>query len=781
MTQYRPYENCVLQFHRAIAHISPGNYRVLRATVEHLLIITMEEAAELAKRKTRTDRRKVYYHPAPVLIPTDRVLAGMGVQPPEAEVIAYEPPTVFRMSDAEIVKHVEIENGVEYKFSEAQLQERDATLALIDPLLLALPDEKLLEPRAIARWISANGLRKKKTRILHAVHRYLAAGRQKNVLLGNKRLCGAPGRSRIPEPSDVTETSNFQRPGRPDALEKAGKRERYRCNSEDVEQLQAGWAMFSKRMSLEDAHIRTAWTFYSKLVDTPSGGRKRVLLPDNERPTKASFRYHGEKIDAKKLKQARMTESEYQKRYRGLAHKMDDGLSMVGSFGFLDSTGCKVNLVSTNSRVKVVSPAHRTVLQEGSIPGLLMGWSIGFHSIDAEIVKSVLASAALPKEELFDRYEIDMSDLGPYPCVYYRRLLADNGEARNFEMTAKAELEQMDIRWIPTGRSDLNGSVEAGHGAIHRRYDYQCPATNFGRQKKRGEDHPALFAKLNLFEYIRGFLWHVQWKTYFEPVPELRTAEMVRMKVAPYRYDIFQFMVDNGYIERFEITEAEIRASLYQKWPAILKSDGIHLLRDDSGNKREYIQDGRFSSKMLRDSGHLELARVTDKGVPITVRIESSTPDAVWFAVAGKGLVRIPNASIERIVLNEMSLVDMMAEQDQTHLDSLNRRGADEQHKAEELAARDEIHEHADKEKKAELKALKEETGKAPSKKEQTAGRRDNRQEEKELQGRQISNAPVPLRIASPPPVLLEMLDDDDDPVASLALANLQLTAKVGI
>lgn len=636
-------------------------------------------------------------------------------------VTRWEAPGYWSMSDDEYCQ-----DGLTKKEKQKRvnrLAARDATWAMIEPIVGnqsvrdIARDPVRLRPKVLKQ-AKERGVNP--TTVYRSLHIYLASGGVRSSLIPNTHLRGAPGREKI---------RNTTKLGRKSRLEKSGEAgdARFVPTKQDTQRLANGYALRGRGRTDKDAYLLTCAVYWSTLLPD----RTTKLLPANERPTITQFKYWGEKLNTAEARKKRIGSNAWASKVA--AGSTQDQVCAVGQMAMLDSTSTDVYLVSMWSRLKKLPPMHRTIVKEirsTAVIGFYVGWE---NPSSATALQAVLSSAE-SKVELCARFGIEIKD-EDWPFLLCKHFIADNGEMKASYVTEAEKEFRFGVEYVKSYSGQSKSDVENQHHTDHKRLDHKVPGNTGGRQRKRGEDHPADDALWNYYEYMREFLLMIIAYNN-EEVPHLAPTAMLKEGVAPTRINILKWMMARNMRADIPCDVDQLRAYTLPPRPAVMTKTGIRLLMPDG---TRHVPQIRFFAPQLQKSHLFAEALKNASSVAIKVKYRDDDLSQVWFALPS-GLTRIPNVSSDDEFIREATLVDHVQWIESEDVKKDKKRAEEDQAKLDELLRREGISGRAKKEVKAERAALPSK----PSKKDNRSDLRRKRDEEMTALRRQTAPSSEP-------------------------------------
>lgn len=638
----------------------------------------------------------------------------------------FEPPGHWSMSDEEYLEAAPTQKERERR--QKRLASRDATWDMIEAIVGNQP----------IREIAANpvGLRSKvlkqakvrglnPTTVYRSLHIYLSSGGVRSSLIPNTHLRGAPGQEKVQTSTKL---------GRKSRLEKAGEapKERYVLTLQDKQRLANGYNLRGNGKTVEDAYLLTCAVFWSTLLPD----KTTKLLPANQRPTKTEFRYWGKKLNTAEARRKRIGSDAWSSKVA--AGSTQDQVRAVGQMAMIDSTSTDVYLVSMMSRLKKLPPMHRTIVKEMRSTAVI-GIHVGWDAPSSTTALQAVLSSAESKVELCARFGIEIKD-EDWPSLLCKLYIADNGEMKAAFVTEAEKEFRFGVEYVKAYSGQSKSDVENQHHTDHKRLDHKVPGNTGGRQRVRGESHPAEAALWNYYEYMHEFLlMAIEYNN--EEVPHLAPTAMLKEGVAPTRINILKWMMARNMRADIPCNVDQLRGYTLPSRPAVMTKTGIRLLMPDGIRQVPHI---RFFSPELQASHQFAEALKNGSSVNIKVKYRDDDLSHVWFALPS-GLNRIPNVSSDDEFMREATLVDHLQWTQSVDLRMDKKRPEEDQAKLDTLLRREALTGRAKREAKAECAALP----KMPAKKDARSDLRRKRHEEIAALRAQNSQAPVPTPAAN--------------------------------
>lgn len=582
-------------------------------------------------------------------------------------------------------------NETERTRRQERLRRRDQAWQLIEPIVR---DESLRD--------IALDTRKRRTRILkqaterglnpttvyRTLHIYMASGGVLNSLIPATDRCGAPGK----------EKEHRTKLGRPSRVAKADPDYKpYVLQESDKQRLATGFLLARKTVSQHDAYLLTCAAHWSVITNETGRELKLDLLPEHLRPTFSEFKHWGRRLNTTLCRKRRLGIDRLREKKKITAGSTQDQVVAIGQIAMLDSTSTDVYLTSMWSRRKKLPPMHRTIVKEIRSTAVI-GFYVGWESPSSATSLLAILSSAESKIEICRRFGITITD-DDWPFFLSKLFLVDNGEMKAQILTEAERQFRFGIEYVKAYNGQGKSSVENQHHTDHKRLDHKLEGATFGRARERGEDHPALGAIWNFWEYMHEYIQMIIAYNN-EEVPHLAPTAMKKAGIKPTRINVMKWLMERNMRADVPYEVEQLRAFTMPSVPAVMTANGIHLLMPNSTRR---LPGHRFYLPELQVTPAFRKALEKDGSVPIFVKCASDDLSCVWFAT-DDGLLKIPNVEADDDLLCEGTLTDWIqyiesedlrkdlqrTVRDQEQLDTLLRRKATATRGKRQLAAEDE-------------------------------------------------------------------------------------------
>lgn len=589
------------------------------------------------------------------------------------EALAPSVPSWWSKSDADFLHECPKDRWIRQGDSwvAPQVHKREAKWTWIEPLIARHERKEIQSIADLDALVPARAteLKLQPNQIYDALHRYFAFGEIKDALLPNTPLSGGKGQERYGK--------NGVRLGAPNAAAKAGNTELAGkiCDEQDRQNMRDGYQMFVRRgVSKNDSFLAFSSTFYSEGFKVENGYQLPLLLPAHQRPTEREFFDHGPENQDRNAMLCRMFgEAEWAKDYRSLIGTAQDGVHSIGQVGSIDASPIDVNLVSCFDWQVPIGVPRGLFVRE-----VKLGLWCGAHNViggpATEDALLTILRAALSKEKVLRRLDLDRIHPDDFADFLFIRLLSDNGELRAIKgIETCAQKVRTSIEFVQSGRADRNSPSEGGHHGRHAGLDHKLPGTTYGRPARRGEPLPISKALLNLYGYER-LLWQwMHWANTKQLVPHLVPTEMKRAmagkRYLPTRIEIYRWAKDEGYVTLPRGEPLYLKSVLLPAFTASVVRNGLVLHRPRTGDRVELLNAALFNSAYIEQTALYHNFGPNDPR-HVGVRVDPDDLSEIILADE-RGVHVIPNVTNDVIVVREYYLPDLVAFNDANRLKNI--------------------------------------------------------------------------------------------------------------
>lgn len=542
-----------------------------------------------------------------------------------------------------------------------QLKNRDERFAAIKPLVCkaggteSKPVSEIFSDPMFAHRLKerARELGKATITLRKWINRYWANGSTRSGLIaGYAGRCGNPGH----------EKKQDSKLGRSPRLFKTGhwKTRGYSLSQQDKQRLGLGFALISRENTPRDAYLMTCSAFWSTHEESAPGQVHATLYPREMRPSFDQFMRWGSRLHGKSVRDILLgpTASRQVKKTSGKSEQ--DSIVAVGQQAMFDGTSTDVYLVSILSRLKKLPPMNRLILKEsrtGVIFGMYCGWE---PPSPKTALLAVLHGALKDKRAWAKRFGVDIA-IDAIPGLLPRSVLADNGELKGTEPTEFEQQYGIGFYYTPAMMGAAKGGIETEHQKFHKHVDHKIPGTTHGKQRKRGETHPALEALWNYTEYMPELIRHIVWHNTVQEVPDLAPIRMLldEPDIKPTRINIYNWLTRQGLNVGLNVDYNDLRAYTLSDIDAVICKNGIRLMGKIHGHKTR-IPRLRYTSEALAKSGLLTKVKLTGKVIPVRMKMDSTDLSQAWLPTRG-GLIRVTHYERDSFISRRMVLEEWIS------------------------------------------------------------------------------------------------------------------------
>lgn len=616
------------------------------------------------------------------------------------------------------------------------ISERDRNWGFISPLFEKSTIAQVLEQKLYRAWPAkrAAELDVDARLVARALRIYLLSLGEKGSLLPAHHKQGGGGK---PKFSTVPT-------GRPAEHPRSDGTFGTVADNDAREQMRDGYRKHKKAgTSVEKAYIRTLTEHRAENIEQDGADCTVKLLPPGKLFSLAQFQRHGPRgyLSASAINAGETPE---QQRHMLRTKVRTLRPQLVGLVTQIDSSPVNVRLVSAASSLVTLGTAHRTEATDEEL-GYVWGLYIGFEHPSTCTQLLAELNAAEDKLALCASHGISI-EAGEWYSHVSEQVKQDNGEGKaenNFG--AVQEMERTGAFARPYRWED-KAQQESHHNSHQVNVEHQLIGTNQGRPRKRGEVDPRQEAALTIRDYVAEALRHVIWRNNKERVEHLLTVEMRKAGVKPYRRDILEWCMKEGYMALGRRDVTALRARCLPTLKASLQANGVHLF-DPTSSRPRLIKGMVFNSEWLAASGLLADAHRRRK--TLLVRINPSRPTAIFVQFDEIGMQELTLQTNDPLQL-ELTLAEWLGVQASDRAFAAEQRFDDLNDAASDLKRKDRLNAQRKGEKQQEIK-------KAPVKPNRRAGVRDMRENT-----RQERRATSPLYIHGPED------RDQSDPIDTL-------------
>ncbi|WP_180125376.1 hypothetical protein [Rhodoferax sp. BLA1] len=487
------------------------------------------------------------------------------------------------------------------------------------------------------------------------------------------------------------------------------------CNLKVRQIFAMGWRKFKKPgVSVQTAFTKTLNSWFAKSVAWNGTSAKVALKPEAFKFTAEQFSRWGRAgEDALTPTQIEQGETAARRTYLRRQNKMKDRFLSANGEAFLDSTSTDQTLVSSASRLKVLSAPWRTDVMGASID-YIFGHHVGFESPSAMTALLSILHAAEDKVGYCARYGIKIAPRD-WHSMTFKKILTDNGEGKGQLSLKTLEEIESGASFGPAYDAINKAPLESGHRRTQKQLDHQLPGSTMGRRKRRGEPDRSVMARLNFFEYMPRLIERVLHHNNVERIV-LPSLEMRRDDVEPTRRGVLEWLLEKGYVSSSPVDLQALRVKSLPLLQGSMQADGLHLFDPTFAGKR-LIPNLAYRSDWLMRSGML--AKSAMKRVHLDVHLNPSDLSQVWVNLNGLKCLTLVSADPDML---ELCLLDWLIISRDDRLKGFLSRVDETKQRSNQVASIDRDVKKANRERNAEIK----QRGTPLTKNELKANRRDN-------------------------------------------------------
>jgi hypothetical protein len=538
------------------------------------------------------------------------------------------------------------------------LKHREQQKELIEPITSEFGEFELLELGLLQELVHARSktlgyATTKKVR--QTVLRFLLGCGHPNALLPNWGEIGGKG-------TDKFTKKKTGAPSRRRSLPHAAPE--HVSDEHDRRKLKEGYRKHKrKRVSNHVAYLRTMeeyWPGNEAVVHRSE--RKYFLLPANQRPTEAAFRWAARSL--RSASRINMGELVHRAVKRALMGSRADGVVAVGQLGVIDCTSEDQTLVSAVNCLKVLPSSNRTLVVDVKSEYIL-GIYCGFEHPSTLTSLLAILNCAADKVSFCAQHGVYIS-VGDWHSRVPKRIRADNGELKSEQGIKTMTASEVGLEFVRSYAGDMKSLVEATHLMMHRHFDHHVAGSTQGRAKERGEPAREEEACRTFEQNMKYVIEAVLYINNEQPVPQLLTVEMRKDGVQPTRRSIYEWCVDKGYVTSEPIDMDTLRAHCLPKLKAVIHRDGIHVF--DPRDERRLIPGLVYVGAWLAESGLCE--RATRGRIPCELQLDPQNISEAF--VTREGLRELSLKTTDPLV-KELTLFEylQMTDEDKDVVDAM--------------------------------------------------------------------------------------------------------------
>jgi len=506
--------------------------------------------------------------------------------------------------------------------SEKQKADRDTKWDMISSLVASEIPGQIFLPGEMSQMVAARalelGLHRKQ--IHRVLCKYWRNGQVRNSLLKDYTNVGKSPRVYNPETP----------PGRPASYQGVELDRAKMLEATDKACIKIGYELYvdDEVSTISHAYGQMLKKFYSEkdLSKNPEAGLR--LLPATKIPSLRQFDYWGKKFfDIVSTERGRLGERKWLKDRRPLNGTVRDKLRGPCHQFEIDATIADIYLVNSYSRHMLIGrPVIYVVID--SFSGMIVGVYVGLEGPSWNGARQALFNAFTSKQEFcaLNNVIIEPED---WPCHHLpQEVFADRGEMLGSAAEVLATGLGIELGIAPPYRPDWKSMVESRFSVLNSLTGIRwLPGGVAARQKERGERDYRLDATLNMKEFTKIIIKSVLHYNSFHRQPDRLTEKMVSDDVSPTPLSIWNWALENGYVE-----------------PNYRPDDLIylHLLPTDNGTVQKsgvLFKGMYYISEVLIDQNWLAKAR--SRGVwSVQCWYDPNSADHIWIQANDKKFIR---------------------------------------------------------------------------------------------------------------------------------------------
>lgn len=538
------------------------------------------------------------------------------------------------------------------------LKHREQQKELIEPIIREFGEFELLELGLLQELVHARSkalghATTKKVR--QTMLRFLLGCGHPNALLPNWGEIGGKGKEKFTKKKTGA-------PSRRRSIPHAAPE--HVSDEDDRRKLREGYRKHKrKRVSNHMAYLRTMEEYWpGNEAVAHRSERKYFLLPANQRPTEAAFRWAARSL--RSASRINMGELVHRAVKRALMGSRADGVVAVGQLGVIDCTSEDQTLVSAVNCLKVLPSSHRTLVVDVKSEYIL-GIYCGFEHPSTLTSLLAILNCAADKVSFCAQHGVYISE-GDWHSRVPKRIRADNGELKSEKGIKTMTASEVGLEFVRSYAGDMKSLVEATHLMMHRHVDHHVAGSTQGRPKERGEPDREEEACRTFEQNMKFVVEAVLYINNEQPVPHLLTVEMRKDGVQPTRRAIYEWYVDKGYVASEPTDMDTLRAHCLPKLKAVIRRDGIHVF--DPRDERRLIPGLVYVGTWLAESGLCE--RATRGRIPCELQLDPQNISEAF--VMREGLRELRLKTTDPLV-KELTLFEylQMSDEDKRMVDAM--------------------------------------------------------------------------------------------------------------
>ena len=548
------------------------------------------------------------------------------IQDKEYSVVQFEIPSCWLYSDEQLFNN-NPEDLLRHtrRHTNVWLQHRDEAYELIRPFVEGRSIPEILLDTNFSGWPAKRAKELKLSgagKVYRSLNAYIQSLGLLNGLLPNYANCGAPGKQKF----------STRKTGRPREHNTEGEYDGINCSADARAAFALGWKKFKKpSVSVKDAFQKTLEEFFVQSISWNGDSAKVKLLPEALQYTEEQFEYwgthHKEALSALQINKG---ETEHHRQYAARQTRSASKFASVNSDAMLDSTSCDQTLVSSASRLRVLSSPWKTEVM-GAYVNYIFGHHVGFESASSTTALMAICHAAESKVDYCERFGFPIRD-EEWLSMKFAKFLLDNGEGKSQMVMKTFEELQCGAIYGAAYNAINKATQESSHNKGHKALDHKIPGSTMGKRKRRGEPARALLARFNFEEYLEREIERVHNHNNVQIISPPLIA-MRRDCIDGTRRSAVEWLIANG---RFSSVSADYDRLKVRCLPAIsgfLDSRGVQLY-DPLSNGKRIIKELEYTNPWVHQES-FKLLR-NGKRRRVVVHMNPSDLSQCWCNLEGK-------------------------------------------------------------------------------------------------------------------------------------------------
>ncbi|MGK7892242.1 MAG: Mu transposase C-terminal domain-containing protein [Xenococcus sp. (in: cyanobacteria)] len=462
--------------------------------------------------------------------------------------------------------------------SEKEKSIRDKAWEIVEPLVSQEPEIYLREYRGglVRDRLEAYNKADENNKLIEkTLYQYLRKfwqrGQTPNALLPDYINSGGKGKRK---------KSNSKKRGRPRKNRQDPRvGEGMNITERDLKYFRVGIRRFynkPKKNSLYHAFKETIRAFYTEETEIEDGVMVRVLIPPDQRPTFAQFKYWYQTEEGSQLKslEARKGTTRFSRENRGLIGTAKQDTIGPGYRFEIDATIGDVYLVSKYNRNWIIGrPVIYIVIDVFS--RLITGLYVGLQGPSWIGAMMALSNTASNKVQFCQKYGITI-DEAEWPCQSLpKRLLADGGELAGYKGQTMISGLGVHLENAAPYRADWKGLVEQHFDILQGQAKPFLPGGIDKDFRQRGGKDYRLDAKMNIDEFTEFLIEIVLHRNKSLLNTYQRDKEMIKDNIPAIPVKLWRWGLERDDIQEKRIPEDLVKLNLMPRDTARITERGI--------------------------------------------------------------------------------------------------------------------------------------------------------------------------------------------------------------